>query len=106
MSRYSDIDIVSVNLPGKNQKSIEFVANTKYPDVPLSYDDVYVYTDEGDRLDILAQQYYQDPTLWWIISIANPQLKQGSYYIPIGSQLRIPSDIQAIQNSLDELNNI
>ncbi len=106
MSRYSGIDILSKDLRGKNNKRIQFVANTKYPDIPLSYDDVYVYTDEGDRLDILAEQYYQDPSLWWVISIANPQLKQGSYYIPLGSQLRIPSNIQAIQNSLDELNKI
>ena len=106
MSRYSDINLLSVALPGKNRKSIQFVANTKYPDIPLSYDDVYVYTDEGDRLDLLAQQYYQDSTLWWVISIANPQLKQGSYYVPIGTQLRIPNEIQAIQNSLDELNKI
>ena len=54
MSRYSGIDILSKSLRGKNNKKIQFVANTKYPDIPLSYDDVYVYTDEGDRLDILA----------------------------------------------------
>ena len=31
----------------------------KYPDIPLSFDDIYAYTDEGDRFDILAQAYYE-----------------------------------------------
>ena len=25
----------------------------------------------GDRLDTIAQKYYNDSTLWWIIAIAN-----------------------------------
>jgi phage tail protein X len=104
MSRYNDIAILSKKQKGKNNKNINFVANTKYPDVPLSLNDIYVYTTEGDRLDILAQQYYSDSSLWWVISIANPQLTQGSYYVPIGTQLRIPSDIESIKNALNELN--
>jgi hypothetical protein len=44
---------------------------TKYPEVPLSDEDIYVYATQGDRFDVLAQQYYGDQSLWWIISIAN-----------------------------------
>jgi nucleoid-associated protein YgaU len=44
---------------------------------------------EGDRLDILAQQYYQDPLKWWVIARANPEIM---YFddLPIGTTLRIP----------------
>ena len=59
----------------------------------LSFNDIYVYTDEGDRFDILAQQYYQDSSLWWLISAANPQLTQMSMYPPLGIQIRIPMNV-------------
>ncbi len=28
----------------------------------------------GDRMDLLAEQYLGDPTLWWQIADANPQI--------------------------------
>lgn len=62
-----------------------------YPEVPLSENDIYIYSSKGDRFDILALQYYKDSSLWWIISIANETLKQNSLLIPPGIQIRIPS---------------
>ena len=76
----------------------------KYPDIPLSFEDIYAYTDEGDRFDILAQTYYGDPSLWWVISIANPQFDQGSIFPPLGVQIRIPGNIGAIMNQYEQLN--
>jgi len=73
----------------------------KYPEVPLSSNDLYVYTTIGDTFITLANQFYQDSTLWWVISIANTgttgtnlttDLPQDSIYIPVGTQLRIPSN--------------
>lgn len=64
----------------------------KYPDIPLSFEDTYVVSTEGDRFDILAQQFYNDSSLWWIISTANPQLEQNSLHITPGTQIRIPSN--------------
>jgi len=51
-----------------------------------------VYTTIGDRFDTLAQQYYGDSSLWWVISNANGALNQSSLTPPIGTQLRIPSN--------------
>ena len=62
-----------------------------YPNIPLRDDDVYVMTELGDRLDTLAFQYYQDPTLWWIIASANTYEQSGLIITP-GVQLRIPAD--------------
>jgi len=87
MSRYSKIDSFSTD------KGKRYYGTTKYPDIPLSFNDIYVYTDEGDRFDILAQQYYGDSSLWWLISVANPQLEQNSIIPPFGVQIRIPQNV-------------
>ena len=50
-------------------KGKRYKTTVKYPDIPLGFDDIYAYTDEGDRFDILAQTYYNDSNLWWVISI-------------------------------------
>ena len=73
-----------------------------YPKIALSADDIYVYSRVGDRLDLLAYKYYSDPALWWIISVAN-NLK-GSFFVPVGQQLRIPTNISKIVSDLEQLN--
>jgi hypothetical protein len=79
--------------------------NIKYPEIPLSDNDIYVYTTLGDRLDILAKQFYQDPSLWWIISIANNNFSQNSIIIPPGLQIRIPTNPSEILSKFNLLNN-
>lgn len=98
MDRYNNITQL------KSPKGKVYRGTTKYPDIPLDFGDVYVISTLGDRLDILAEQYYSDPTLWWVISIANTQLPQGSYYIPGGTQLRIPTNIGGILAEYNRLN--
>ena len=70
----------------------------------MSNNDIYVITNSGDRLDILAQQFYGDSSLWWIISIANSNLSQNSLFIPEGTQLRIPIDPSNIELTFNSLN--
>ena len=74
---------------------------------------VYIITGDGDRFDILAQQYYGDPTLYWIISIANTavagtslpaDLPQDSLVIPEGNQIRIPANVASIIAEYNALN--
>jgi phage tail protein X len=100
MNRYQNSPLFK-NLTGKR-----YYGTTKYPEIPLDFNDIYVYSTIGDRLDLLAQQYYNDSTLWWVISTANPNLTQGSYYIPEGSQIRIPSNISRIMAQYTALNQI
>ena len=90
MSRYNNTRVF------RTRRGREFYGSTKYPVPPLSSDDIYVITQEGDRYDQLAQQYYGDSSLWWIISTSNPSLKQNSYFPPIGIQLRIPTNIVGV----------
>lgn len=76
----------------------------KYPEIPLSQNDIYVISQKGDRFDILAQQYYSNPSYWWVISIANESIPQNSLFIPEGQQIRIPSNLDSILIQYDELN--
>ncbi len=64
MNRYKNTKIL--NQPETN---IKYYRDIKYPIIPLSINDIYVITGIGDRYDRLAQQYYEDSSLWWIISI-------------------------------------
>ena len=78
--------------------------NVRYPEVPRLPDDTYIYTTIGDRFDTLAEQFYGDSSLWWIISIANDSLSQNSLTPVIGSQIRIPSNPVPIIAEFKEIN--
>jgi len=97
MNRYNNIPKI------RTKKKLSYVT-TRYPEIPLSNNDIYVYTSRGDRFDILAQQYYQDSSLWWVISIANPSIPQNSLIIPEGIQIRIPTNQGAIVQQFKRIN--
>jgi phage tail protein X len=97
MNRYQNIPIEKIN-----KKRV--YKTVRYPDVPLSENDIYVYTVQGDRFDILAQQYYNDSSLWWVISIANDNLSQNSLVIPEGIQIRIPANPNSIIRTFNNIN--
>jgi hypothetical protein len=98
INRYQNIPII------KNSEGTRYYKDNKYPRIPLSVNDIYVETTIGDRFDLLALQYYNDSSLWWVISIANETLSQNSLYIPIGSQIRIPTDVSSILTNYRSLN--
>ena len=82
-----------------------YFKNIKYPEIPLSIDDVYVTTTSGDRLDNIAHQFYQDVDLWWIISTANPDvIRRDSFNLKSGIEIRIPQDINSILDDFEKLN--
>lgn len=108
MNRYQNIPTIKID----NKLCYQ---TTRYPEIPLSENDVYVYTVQGDRFDTLAFQYYEDQSLWWIISIANTatagtnlpsDLPQNSLVIPEGSQIRIPSNYSEVLNNFKVINNL
>lgn len=80
-----------------------YYRNAIYPDVAYGEQDTYVITTVGDRYDILAQQFYGNSNLWWVIAIANNSKKDGLLVEP-GIQLRIPADIQKIVEDYETLN--
>ena len=98
MSRYSDIEIL------RTLKGNRYYATNFYPTIPLSDSDIYVITDERDRYDLLANQYYNDSSLWWIIASANPLIPPTSIYPPAGSQIRISLNITSILQEYSNIN--
>ena len=98
MNRYQNIPKTKINGKLVYQTS-------RYPEVPLSINDVYVYTTQGDRFDTLAQQYYSDSSLWWVISIANTdKINQSTLVIPEGLQIRIPSNYANVVQDFNIIN--
>ena len=82
-----------------------FYKPLKYPEIPLSRNDMYVITLEGDRLDLMADQFYKDPRLWWIIAQANPvKIRIDSYSVKTGIEIRIPREISLILNNFKSIN--
>jgi phage tail protein X len=104
MGRYSPIKQVS-RIRQNATSGVRMYVGNKYPQIPLTQEDTYIFAEEGDRFDTLAQQYYGDSSMWWVISIANESLKQNSYYLPLGVQIRIPSNIASIMADYTKLNN-
>jgi len=77
----------------------------KYPEIPPSTNDIYVMTIEGDRLDLMANQFYKDIRLWWVIALANvDKVRRDSYNVKGGLQLRVPTDITLILNEFERIN--
>lgn len=63
--------------------------------------DIVILTTMGDRLDLLANEYYQDPSMWWVIALKN-DMTEVDISMKEGIVLRIPSRNEAIKikNSL------
>ena len=84
MSRYSTSDIIK-DEDGKHKK-----ATTIFPTIPATTSDTFIITTTTDRLDKLANIFYQDVTLWWVIAAANG-LGKGTLVVPANTKLRIPA---------------
>ena len=96
MSRYS-------NTTRKiNKKGKRVFRPTMYPKIPIQDSDVFIYPKFGERLDTLAQKYYQDVSLWWIIAKAN-NLDQAHIGLETDKQLRIPLDVTSVINRLKNM---
>ena len=89
-SRYDTIGVTKLDTIGSR-----YYQTNMYPTVEPTNSDYYVITTIGDRLDLIAYDFYKDSSLWWVIASANA-LPGDSIYPPIGMQLRIPVDLTRI----------
>lgn len=76
---------------------------TRYPKIPTSVDDIYIFATETDYLDSLAVKFYKDASMWWIIAQANGI--KNTLKAPTGEQLRIPQNVAGILSSFNRANN-
>ena len=76
---------------------------TIVPNIPIKDSDIFVFPVYGDRFDIIAQRYYNDSNLWWIIAKAN-ELSNGKLAPDPLKKLRIPIEIDDILESVAQSN--
>lgn len=105
MSRYNNIPTLKTPNDNFRKKGLSYLKGVIYPEVPVDERDIYVETEFGDRLEKLAEQFYSDSSLYWIIAIANPDMISfDSIYLPLGTQLRIPWDPSLIEEQFNVIN--
>lgn len=97
MNRYTNAKVL------KTDEGKRYITAPIYPYIPEDDNDLYIITTGGDRYDTLAQQFYRDYRLWWIIASANNSQKSSMFCEP-GVQLRIPADKNAAIELYRELN--
>ena len=56
MGRYTRNRVLSKVDPN-GTRGIRYYRGIKYPEIALSPDDIYVYAEEGDRFDMLANYF-------------------------------------------------
>ena len=80
MSRYNN----TTKIQNKNFVSI----GTSYlPKFKESNSDILLIATEGDRCDLISQEYYGTPDFWWYVASVN-NLKSNN--IKAGTQIRVP----------------
>lgn len=92
----------STTLTNKYTKK-KYLGSVLYPKIKPNDNDMYIISQQSDRLDILANKYYNDESLWWIIAVAN-NLNDASLSIEPGIQMRIPSNVSKILSDLEKIN--
>jgi hypothetical protein len=97
-NRYQNINATKQQSTGER-----YYVNNIYPEIPVSNNDDYLIATLGDRLDLLALDFYGDVALWWIIASAN-SLPGDSLYLEPGTQIRIPANLSGVINNYKSVN--
>ncbi len=105
MSRYSRISKSTNSNPNLRTLGVRFYQTVSYPLASRNPNDIFIITEFGDRLDSLANKFYSDSSLYWIIYSANPNvIRADQLYLPAGVQLRIPVNVSEIKSRYQSLN--
>ena len=84
MSRYDNVEKIQ-------NKNVTTIGTSYLPKFKEGNSDVRLIATEGDRCDLISQEYYGTPELWWYIASAN---NLSSNNIEAGTQLRVPVSIE------------
>ena len=87
------------NVIKKDRNNVRYYKPRIVPNVPIKDSDIFVYPLYGDRFDTLANRYYGNPNLWWIIAKAN-EIGDGKIAPNPEKKLRIPTEIEPILESV------
>jgi len=95
-SRYRDSTVLTINKKNPSAVAATTISTTDtlviVPGTPVNFTFSFVYyiVDGSDRLDTIANAFYGDPSKWWQIADANPEIINW-LIIPTGTILRIPN---------------
>ena len=84
MGRYDNISRIQ-------NKKITSIGTSYLPKHENQNSDILLIATEGDRCDLIAEQYYGTSDLWWFIASIN---NLSSNNIEAGTQLRVPVSIE------------
>ena len=96
MGRYNNTKIAKSKKTQFREKTFNRYRTTLYQNVPYLNSDTYVISQDGDRLDLLANQFYGNHNLWWFIGRTNNITTMN---VPAGTSLRIPASIEQASGS-------
>jgi hypothetical protein len=86
-SRYNLAPVVRVT----EQDTTRLVIINDPPGVE-TFNFTYYKWQDGDRIDRVAEDYFDDGVLWYVIADANPEILVWTRFdIPVGTTIRIPS---------------
>jgi nucleoid-associated protein YgaU len=92
MNRYEKTTIIhkakKIDSDG-NEIHVRRRSTMLYPTFLRSGNGTTIITQEGDRLDLLAKEFYGDQRYWFVIARAN-NLGKGSLVVPNGIPIVIP----------------
>ena len=84
MNRYKNVKLVSDN-------NVDRIGTADLPEFEEKNSDVLLIATQGDRCDLISQQYYGTAEYWWYIASVN-NLKSNN--IEAGTQLRVPVSVE------------
>ena len=80
-----------------NDKNNERYLSTRtYEPIPKQDTDIYIIGKIGQTLINLADTYYDDVNMWWVIATANPGCFEGGVNLKVGKEYRIPTDLSVV----------
>ena len=80
----------------------QYLNRIEYPPIPIRDTDIFIRGIFGQTFINLANKYYGDKDLWWVIARANNQ-SDSIYMIP-GKEYRIPQRVNDILQEFNLLN--
>lgn len=90
MTRYNN------TLIRRDKNGERYLSTQNRSTIPKLDTDILIIGKMGQTLTGLANEYYGDVNLWWVIARANPECFEGGINVKIGTEYRIPTDLSVI----------
>ena len=96
MARYS-----STSITKDKRRNYRVYKPTIYPNIPMKDSDIFIAPIVGEKLENIANKYYGDGSLWWIIAKAN-NINDSTVISNKIKRIRIPIEIQQVLQNLND----